>query len=288
MTSSTTIEPTPKAPAHGSNSAIRGGVPADLKVTQLRVIKSEWLKFRSLRSSYYSLIAAVVCMIGFGCLFAAVTAARWSDFRPAERANFDPTSVSLRGFFLVQLIVGVLGVLVVTGEYSTGMIRSSLSAAPHRLPVLWAKAIVFALVTFVVTTVSAFIAFFAGQAILSSQHLETTLSAPGVLRAVIGTGLYLTVVGLLGVALGWVVRHTAGAIATLFGLLLILPALAEALPTDWQQNISKYLPNNAGEAVFSIVRAPDELAPWAGFGVFCAYLVAGIVAAVVLLKRRDA
>jgi hypothetical protein len=154
--------------------------------------------------------------------------------------------------------------------------------------VLWAKLLVFAAVTFVVTTLSSFMAFFGGQAFLSSQHIQTSLSAPGVLRAVIGAGLYLTGVGLLGVALGWIIRHTAGAIATLFGLLLVLPALGDALPDNLAPHINPYLPSNAGEQLVSVRRATDMLSPWAGFAVFCGYVVVGIVVAVVLLKRRDA
>jgi ABC-type transport system involved in multi-copper enzyme maturation permease subunit len=263
-------------------------LPADIKVTQLRVIGSEWLKFRSLRSSYYTLGATVVAMIGFGCLFAGVTASRWAQMKPAQQAAFDPTGVSLRGYFLAQLVIGVLGVLIVTGEYSTGMIRASLSAAPTRLPVLWGKAIVFAVVAFVLTEVSAFVAFFAGQALLSGQHIQTTLSAPGVLRAVFGTGLYLTVVGLLGVGLGWIIRSTAGSIATLFGLLMVLPLLAEALPQSWGDRINPYLPSNAGQELLAVHHDPTMLAPWTGFGVFCLYAVAAIAVAAVLLKRRDA
>jgi ABC-2 type transport system permease protein len=263
-------------------------LPDDLKVTQLRLLRSEWLKFRSLRSTYATLLATIVGMIGFGILFAAVTASRWATMTAAERARFDPTAVSLRGYFLAQLVVGVLGVLVVTGEYSTGMIRATIAAAPKRLPVLWAKVIVFAVVTFVVTTLSSFGAFLAGQAILSSQHIETTLAAPNVLRAVIGTGLYLTVVGLLGVALGWIIRATAGAIGTVFGLLLVLPVLGDALPASWGANINPYLPSNAGAQVLSVQHSAGMLSPWTGFAVFCLYAVVGIVVAAVLLKRRDA
>jgi hypothetical protein len=263
-------------------------LPDGLKVTQLRVIQSEWVKFRSLRSSYIALAATFAGMVVLGCVFAAETANRWPLMTAARQARFDPTDVALRGYSFAQLIVGVLGVLVVTGEYSTGMVRASLSAAPTRLPVLWAKLLVFAAVTFVVTTASSFAAFLGGQAFLSSQHIETTLSAPNVLRAVVGCGLYLTGVGLLGVALGWIIRHTAGAIATLFGMLLVLPALGEALPDNLAPHIVPYLPSIAGQQVVSVHQATDMLAPWNGFAVFCAYVVVGIAVAVVLLKRRDA
>jgi ABC-2 type transport system permease protein len=259
-----------------------------VRVTQGRVLVSEWVKFRSLRSSAVALVAAFGAIVGFGCLFSAVVASRWPQLEPAERLRFDPTEVSLRGAFLAQLIIGVLGVLMVTGEYSTGMIRASLSAAPKRLPVLWAKILVFAVVSFVVTTVASIIAFLAGQALMSGQHINTTLGAPGVLRAVVGAGLYLTGVGLLGVALGWIIRHSAGAIGTLFGLLLILPLLASALPDSWGRHIVPYLPNNAGQQIMAIRVGPESLAPWTGFAWFCGYLVVGIVAAAVLLTRRDA
>jgi hypothetical protein len=272
----------------GPQAGLAANLPGDLKVTQWRVVRSEWLKFWSLRSSYITLAATIVGMIAFGVLFSAVTANRWPVVPAAARLRFDATGTSLRGFELAQLIVGVLGVLIVTGEYSTGMIRATMSAAPTRLPVIWAKVAVFGVVTYVVGTATAFVSFFVGQALLRSQHIETTLSAPGVLRAVLGVGLYLTVVGLLGVALGWIIRSTAGGIATLFGLLLVLPALGEALPDSWSQHVVPYLPSVAGQAVTAVHPDPGSLAPWTGFGWCCVYAVVGLVVAVVLVRRRDA
>lgn len=263
-------------------------LPDNLRVTQVRVLRSEWLKFWSLRSSYIAVTATVLGMISFGVLFSAVTANRWPQLREARKLVFDPTTTSLRGFELAQLIIGVLGVLIVTGEYGTGMIRASMSAAPKRLPVVWAKAAVFTAVAFVVGEFTSFVSFFAGQAILSSQHIETTLGAPEVLRSVVGTGLYLTGVGLLGVGLGWIIRSTAGGIATLFGILLVLPALGEALPDTWAQHINPYLPSNAGQVVTQIHPDPGLLAPWTGFAVFCIYVVVAFVGAAVLVTRRDA
>jgi len=263
-------------------------MPSGVGVTQVRVTASEWVKFRSLRSSYVVMTATVVAQVGLGVVFSAVMASRWGQMGPDERSMFDPTATSLKGLYLAQLLIGVLGVLVVSGEYGTGMIRSSLSMAPRRLPVLWAKLVVFAVVTFVVTTTGALVAFFAGQAMLSGPHIQTTLGAPDVLRAVIGTGLYLTVVGLLGVALGWIIRHTAGAVGTVFGLLLVLPVLGDALPPSWTRHVSPYLPSMAGQAPTMVRPEPGMLAPWTGFAVFCAYVVVAVVAAAVLLKRRDA
>jgi ABC-2 type transport system permease protein len=280
---------TDTAPRTGAAPAEpRVALPSDLKVTQWRVLRSEWVKFWSLRSSYITLAGTVLGMIGFGILFSAVTANRWPLFDPAERLRFDATGVSLRGFELAQLIIGVLGVLLVTGEYGTGMIRASMSAAPKRLPVVWAKAIVFTVIAFIAGEVSSFVAFFAGQALLSSQHIQTSLSAPEVLRTVFGTGLYLTMVGLLGVALGWIIRSTAGGIATLFGLLLVLPALSDALPTSWSQHITPYLPSNAGQSLTAIKPDTGMLSAWPGFWVFCIYIAVGFIAAAILVKRRDA
>ncbi|WP_103885804.1 ABC transporter permease subunit [Actinacidiphila yanglinensis] len=258
------------------------------RVTQRRVLHSEWIKLRTLRSTFWTLIAATVSLIGFGALFCAITANRWPHMSAGDKAGFDPALTSLRGYFLAQLAVGVLGVLVITGEYATGMIRATLAAVPRRLPVLWAKAALYSLVTWVLMTVGALAAFLIGQGVLSSRHLGTSLSAPGVTRMVLGTGLYLTVVGLLGVAIGALIRNTAGGIATLFGVLLVLPALAEALPSSWGNRFGPYLPGNAGQALISLPREAHPLAPWTGFTVFCVYAVVALAASAVLLGRRDA
>jgi ABC-type transport system involved in multi-copper enzyme maturation permease subunit len=258
------------------------------QVTQLRVLHSEWIKMRSLRSTFYTLIAAVVALVGLGALFSAFTASHWAGMNPHERADFEPGMTSLRGFFLAQLAVGVLGVLMISGEYATGMIRASLSAVPGRLPVLWAKAGLYAAVTWVLMTAGALVAFLIGQATMSSKHIGTSLGDPGVLRQVMGVGLYLTVVGLLGVAIGALIRNTAGGIATVFGLLLVVPVLAEALPTSWSNHVNQWLPSNAGQSLIALHREAHTLAPWTGFAVFCLYAALALAAAAVLLKRRDA
>ena len=264
-------------------------LPDNVRVTLPRVLRSEWSKFWSLRSSYFALGGLVVAMVGFGALFSAVTASQYTKMTHAQQLTLDPAQISLRGYFLAQLVIGVLGVLVVTGEYSTGMIRSSIAAAPRRWPVLVGKAAVFAVITLIVTEIASFGAFFVGQAFLDSQGIATTLSADGVLRAVVGTGLYLTVVGLIGTGIGFVLRSTAGSVATVFGLLLVLPVLAEALPSDWADNINPYLPSNAGQQL--LVVHPDAaatLSPWGGFAVFVGYALAALVLGGYLLKRRDA
>jgi ABC-2 type transport system permease protein len=272
-----------------TTEAVAGTTPARRgRVTQLRVLHSEWIKLRSLRSTYLTLLVAVVAMIGFGLLICWVTESHWVTMGPQEKLEYEAAGRSLSGFHIAQLAVGVLGVLVVTGEYSTGMIRATLSAVPRRLPVLWAKAAVFAAVTAVLMAVTSLITFAAGQAVLSTRHIQTSLSDPGVPRVVFGTALYLVVVALLGIGLGTALRSTPGGIASLFGLLLVIPGLAEALPASWADHISPYLPNNAGEALLSLHPEPHQLAPWTGFGVFALYAVVAMAIGAVVLGRRDA
>jgi ABC-2 type transport system permease protein len=257
------------------------------RVTQARVVQSEWTKLRSLRSSVLSLLAAVVFILGFSALVPAVIAAHWPPRDPADLLSFDPTAVSLAGVFLAQLAIGVLGVLLITGEYATGMIRATFAAVPRRLPVLWAKAAVFAAAALAVTVPAVIVAFLIGQSILSSQHIQTSLGQPGVLRAVIGTALYLTVVGVLGLALGALLRNTAGAIATLFGSLFVLPVIVHFLPSTWSDHINKYLPSEAGQAMTRVHHEGNTLSPWLGLLVFVLYVVVALVAAAVMMRRRD-
>jgi len=257
-------------------------------VTLARVVLSEWTKLRSLRSTVFSLLAAVVIVIGLAVLVSSVTVAHWPPKNPAELAAFDPTSRSLAGIFLAQLAIGVLGILVVTGEYTTGMIRASLAAVPTRLPVLTAKTVVFAVTTFVITLPTVLAAFLIGQAIFSGKNLQTSLGSPGVLRAVVGSALYLTVVGLLGLGLGALLRTTAAAISTLFGVLLVLPIIVRFLPSSWSTPIDKYLPSTAGQGIVAVHPDPSTLSPWVGFALFCGYAAVVLVAAGVSLVRRDA
>jgi hypothetical protein len=256
------------------------------RVTLPRVVRSEWIKLVSLRSSWITFAAGVIAIIGLGALVSYVTNTHWSHMRPEERLGFDPVGRSLGGVNLAQLAFGVLGVLVVTGEYATGMVRSSLMAVPRRLPVLGAKLVVFSVCTFVLSIVSAFVAFLLGQHLLGTHG--TTLGAPHVLRAVIGAALYLTVVGALAIGLGFIVRSTAGGITALVALLLVLPGVAQLLPDTWQPHIVPYLPGNAGGSVWAVHPDPGMLGPWAGFGVFCAWAVAALVGGAIVLKRRDA
>lgn len=260
-------------------------------VTLCGVLNSEWIKFSSLRSTWFSLLAALVITDGLGTLFSALHAHNMEQGIGPGGAifGFDATQVSLRGMFLAQLATGVLGVLVITGEYSTGMIRSSLAAVPRRQPVLLAKTVVFAIPVFVISLATTFIGFLLGQQAQASTHAQASLSTPGALRAIFGAALYLTLIGILGVGLGFLIRNTAGAIAALFGVVLVAPLLAQALPNPYSSDVSKYLPLMAGQRIIQTVNPdPDLLAPWAGIGVLALYALAALIAGAVMLDRHDA
>jgi len=258
------------------------------KVTQVRVIVSEWTKLRSLRSTRWSFLVAVLFTIGLPCLFGALTSSHWGSMSPHEQADRHPLDIALAGVNLSQLAIGVLGVLVITGEYSTGMIRASMTAVPKRLPVLWAKIAVYATVSFLLMLPSVLIAFFASQAIISHhQPLDISFSAHGVARSVIGGALYLMVIGIFTLGIGAITRSTAGGISAFAGIMFVIPPLMNVLPTSWNNAISPYLPSSAGRAVFSLTHGSDSLAPWPGFALFCGYAILSIAIAAVLLLRRD-
>jgi ABC-type transport system involved in multi-copper enzyme maturation permease subunit len=252
------------------------------------VLDSEWTKLRTVRSTYWTLLAAAVAMIGLSVVVCAVYVAQYDGLTLKDKVSFNPVTSSLAGGFLAQLAIAVLGVLVITNEYGSGMIRATLAAVPQRLTVLAAKATVFAAVTLVVSTASCFVAFFVGQSILSAKGIGVGIGAPGALRIVVGTGLYLAVLGLLALGLGTIIRRTAGAIAAVFGVIFVLPSLALLLPSSMDA-IQKFLPSNAGQALTSgSARGTTTLSPWLGFAVFCLYAAAALVIAGVTLVRRDA
>ena len=228
----------------------------------------------------------MVFTIGIAALACAVVNHHYPHMSPQDQADFHPLEVNFAGIQLAQLAIGVLGVLVITAEYSTGMIRASMSAVPTRLPVLWAKAIVYGTTTLVLMLPAVLIAFAIGQSIFSGRHINVGFSDPGVTRAVIGAALYLTVVGLFGLALGAIVRNTAGGLALFAGVMFVLPPLMNVLPTSWNNAISPYLPLQAGEAIMSTTPG-GHLAPWEGLGFFALYTAIALIVAAVLLRSRD-
>ncbi|HWB21330.1 MAG TPA: hypothetical protein VG652_00405 [Gaiellaceae bacterium] len=259
-----------------------------LRVTQARVALSEWTKLWSLRSTRWSLFVTLLLTIGLPLLVATILSSHWGQMSPGEQASHHPLEVALVGVAIGELAIGVLGVLVISGEYSTGMIRATMTAVPKRLPVLWAKAGVFGAVTFALTLPAVLIAFFASQAILARHDiLQISLSSPGATRVVIGGALYLTVTGVFALALGAIVRNTAGGIASFVGILFVIPPLMNVLPASWNNAISPYLPINAGTEIFTLNPGSGNLSTWAGFGLYCGYTAALLAVAAVLIARRD-
>jgi ABC-2 type transport system permease protein len=258
------------------------------------VLASETTKLRTVRSTVWTLFATLVVTIGIGSLIALARTSRWDNLSLHDRLTFDPTNFSLRGVFLAQLAIGVLGVLIVSSEYSSGMIRTTFAAVPQRRVVLYSKAIVFAIVAYVTTAIACLAAFLIGQAIFAGKRLPTgavlgvSLSSPGALRSVLLAAFYLTVVGIIGLALGSLLRRTAGAIATLFGIVFVLPILTSALPSPWDTDVGKYLPSGAGVATFTVKHTSDLLHPGAGLLVLVGYVIFALWLAGFALTRRDA
>ena len=254
-------------------------------------LRSEFTKIRSVRSTWWTLLVLFVISVGIGAAISAGVAANWSHTSASDRATFDATQVSVAGlFFLGQLVIVVLGALVLTAEYSTGMIRTSLTAMPRRATVYTAKAAVFAVVALVITLVTAFIAFFLGQSLLASTHESATLSQPNVLRAIIGSALYVTLCGLFAFAAGALLRHTAATITTIIGLLFVIPILVHLLPHSWYIDVDRWLPDAAGRAISATIPGQDPhlFSPWGQFAVFAVYTAVLLVVGAVLFRKRDA
>lgn len=251
-------------------------------------VRAEWTKLRSVRSTTWTLLAAVGLAVGFGAIVSTSQMASWENLSETERMRFDPTFFSLSGLWLAQLAVGVLGALLITSEYATGQIRATFGATPQRLTVVAAKATAFAGVVAVVGMIASFSAFAIGQAIFEPNGLGVSISDPGVLRAVAGGGLYLSTVGLLGLALGTIVRRTAGAVAALVGVLLLAPIIGGFLPASFQEDVVKFFPAQAGMAIFQVTPDPRALSPWTGIAVLAAYIAVAFVVGGIALVRRDA
>jgi ABC-2 type transport system permease protein len=256
-----------------------------------RLMLSEWTKLRSVRSTVWSLVLLVVLDLGFTALFCGLTVGTWDKSDASQRLSVqaDPTSTILGGgFALSQLTVCVLGVMIIASEYSTGMIRASLLAVPRRLPMLAAKAAVFAILIFVLGTVVSFASFFLGAPILHSKA-PVALGDPGVLRAIVGGGLYLAMLGLFALALGSIIRHTAAGITGVIAFVLVLAPLAALLPGSIGKHVHAYLPSEAGHLIAQAHQAKNDLlTPWQGFGVFAVWTAVLLIVAGVLLARRDA
>ena len=250
------------------------------------LLHSEWTKLRSVRSTYWTAGVAVLAAIALGIVICARTAYNINHGQQSLD-GFDPTLTSLNGLYVAQVAIGVLGVLTISSEYGTGLIRATLTAVPQRRAVLAAKGLVFAAATLVTSEIMSFTAFGIGQALLAHAHAGASLTQPGVLRAAFGGGLYLTVVGLLGFGIGALVRHTAGALSAFFGVLFALTVVTDLLPTNWRNDVINYLPANAGSQILTVIHPARALTPWQGLGVLCLYTLAAITCATILITRRD-
>jgi ABC-2 type transport system permease protein len=248
-----------------------------------RTLLAEWIKLRSLRSTWYTLACLFVVGLGITALTSNATREAYAD----AGAAWDPTAHSLTAYIVAQLIIGVLGILVVTSEFATGLIRTTLTVTPRRHRVLAAKVVIAAAVAVVAGQVLMVAAFLIGQPLIDGQGVPNAgLGDPGVLRAVLAGGLYLTLIALLSVGLGTIMRATAGALATLVGIIFLVPALAGIFPS-WMSGLFDFWPTLGGSAALATVPDPDFPHPWwnlAGLGLG----VAGVlVAAFVVLRRRD-
>jgi ABC-2 type transport system permease protein len=257
------------------------------------LLTAEWTKIRSVRSTVWTLVLFVVITIGLSALLSWLIVSSWTGPHAASRdaqVALDPVGFILgAGLNLGQLTICVLGVLVISTEYSTGVIRASLLAVPRRLPMLAAKGFVLTALLFVVAEVVCFCSFFLGSTILHSR-VQVSLSDHNVLRAVIGAGLALTVLGLFSMAIGGLIRHTAGAITTTIGIVFVLPILSGLLPSSWGAHVNGYLPEQAAQLVAQAhpPTGGNVLSAWQGFGVFCLWTAVLLVACAILLRRRDA
>lgn len=276
----------PPLPAQPS-AVLRSGRRTDV----VGVLRSEWIKLRSVRSTRLALVLLVVMALGFTALFTALAAAQWNTSSASDRARIlaDPTGYILgAGFELSQLVVCVLGVLVISAEYSSGTIHTSVLAVPLRTPMLAAKAVVFGAVVFVVAEIAAIPSFYLGAAILHSK-VSVSITDPGVVRAILGAGMYGCVLGVFSIAVGALVRRTAGGISAVIGFVLVLAPLAQLLPGSIGKHVHAYLPTEAGHLIASSRQGTNDLlSPWQGFGVFSIWTIALFVLAGYLLKRRDA
>lgn len=259
-------------------------------VTFPRVLRSEWIKMWSLRSTYWTVLATLAAMVLIAVMLGVASRVEGAGVGP------DGTMAIGMGYSFAQVVVAVLGVLVITGEYSTGMIRSTLAAVPTRLPALAAKAVLVAAVGFLLGVVGVAVSYVVSYPLLGADA-AASLSDPDAQRIFWGSGLYLAGVGLLGLGVGAIVRHTAGAVTLILGVLLLLSTMWQLLmmTSDWFTRSYAYLPSTAGERIAApevtgpaVADAPQVLAPWAGYGVFLVYVALTLVLAAVLLRRRDA
>lgn len=256
------------------------------RVTQRRVLRSEWSKLWSLRSSWITVALAGVVLLAFGLIASITFTPGQTQDGPGQGAS-DAVGLALSGTNLALLVIGALGVMFAAGEYTTGLIKATLSTVPRRLPVLVAKSLAVGVVSLVAATVGAFLAFLLGGSAVTDS-VALTLGDDGVVRSLLGAGLYLGLVGVLGVGLGVLLRSVAGGITVLVGAFLLVPGLTGLLPASWNDAIGPYLPSNAGNSMMSLTTGDGSLSPGTGLTVLVVWVVLVMAAAAYRLRRSDA
>ncbi|MDY7089363.1 MAG: ABC transporter permease [Actinomycetota bacterium] len=265
-------------------------VTSQVRVTGRRVLRSEWAKLWSLRSTWITLALGLVFLLAVGAIAAWQYKSSLNSGQPMDDDFTGATTYSLALFGVPFSLIafGVLGVLTASGEYTSGMIRSTLAAVPRRLPVLWSKAVVYGALAFVIGTAGAVAGFLISSGVLSGTAIAMNITDGGVLRGLLGAGLYLGLAGVIGVALGTLLRSTAGGISALVGTFLLVPGLMSLLPKSLRTDVTPYLPSNAGESIFALQHSTGTLSAGAGLLVLLGWTVLALGGAAYRLTRSDA
>ncbi|MEF2977166.1 ABC transporter permease [Subtercola sp. YIM 133946] len=260
---------------------------SNVRLSTVGILRSEWIKLRSLRSTVWAYAVILVLQIAIGLLVISVTVGR--DGLPSGTSLTDIPGLGIlgvtAGVLFAQLVVSVLGVLVISGEYSTGQIRSSFAAVPKRLPVLWAKAVVFFVVTYVVSFIGILISYLVTAPILAGAGVSSNLFSSEVIVPLLGAALYLALIGVLAMGIGAILRSTAGGIAAALGLLLVVPVIFQLIPADWSASIVDWLPGSVGRAIYDASAVFDW---WQALLIMLGWIVIAFGTAAVLMRRRDA
>ena len=251
------------------------------------ILRSEWIKLTSIRSTPSTLaVAGFICLAG-GLAATASDVASWPNMTAAQRAGLDPVQDSILGAAVAQIAFGVFGVLAVTSEYASGTIRTSVAAVPERRRLMAGKTAITGGLALACATLLMALSFFLGQAILSQRSLQVGVSAPGALRCVVYAACYSTIVALIGAGLGLLLHHTAGAITALVAVIFLIPQISQTLPSSWAERIGEYLPYNAARSATAAHRVPHTLTPTWSLAVCAAYALIPVLAGIWLVDRRD-
>ncbi|HUY43254.1 MAG TPA: ABC transporter permease subunit [Acidimicrobiales bacterium] len=251
------------------------------------VVHAEWIKFRTVRSSITGVLLTLILTVGLGALITTTIRSNWNTRSELRRAVFDPVSTSLAGTLFAQFAVGVIGALFITAEYSSGSIRTTLAAVPKRFRLVAAKSIVLAAVVVVVAEVACFVTFSIGQSIFSGVVPSASLSNAGVFRSVLFAGFYLTLLSLIGLGLGLILKQSAASISVFVSLLMIVPIITLFLPQSWQNDFNRFEPSQLGQAMMSPSPAAFSFGAWTALVILALYSAGILALGSALLARRD-